>query len=60
MSEAKQPPHWTLDAYLDWETQQPIRYELVDGQIHAIGGGTAEHDTIANNLRSELRTQMHG
>lgn len=60
MSEAKQPAHWTWEAYLDWEAQQPNRYELVDGQVHAMGGGTAEHDTIANNLRGELRARMRG
>ena len=60
MSEAKQQTTWTWDAYLDWEARQPIRYELVDGQVHAMGGGTAEHDTIGNNLRGELRTQLRG
>ncbi|HEX3996327.1 MAG TPA: Uma2 family endonuclease, partial [Acetobacteraceae bacterium] len=50
----------TWEAYLDWEARQPIRYELVDGQVYAMGGGTAEHDTIGNNLRGELRTQMRG
>ena len=38
---------WTWEAYLDWEARQPICYELVDGKVHAMGGGTAEHDTIA-------------
>jgi len=60
MSEAKQPVGWTWEAYLDWEAQQAIRHELVDGQVYAMGGGTAEHDTIANNLRGELRTRMRG
>jgi Uma2 family endonuclease len=60
MSEAKQPVIWTWEAYRDWEAQQPLRYELVDGQVYAMGGGTAEHDTIANNLRGELRTRMRG
>jgi Uma2 family endonuclease len=60
MSEAKQQPRWTWEAYLDWEARQPIRYELVDGQVHAMGGGTAEHDTIGNNLRAALHTQLRG
>ncbi len=60
MSEAKLQATWTWEAYLEWEARQPIRYELVDGQVHAMGGGTAEHDTIGNNLRGELRTQMRG
>ena len=60
MSEVRRPTGWTWDAYLDWEARQPVRYELVDGQIYAMGGGTAEHDTIGNNLRAALHAQMRG
>lgn len=60
MSEARRQTIWTLEAYLDWEAHQPIRYELVDGQVHAMVGGTSEHDTICNNLRGELRERMRG
>jgi Uma2 family endonuclease len=60
MSEARRQTRWTWDAYLDWEVRQPIRYELVDGQVYAMGGGTAEHDTIGNNLRAALHAQMRG
>jgi Uma2 family endonuclease len=60
MSEAEHQTSWTREAYLEWEALQPIRYELVDGQIHAMGGGTAEHDTIGNNLRAALVGQLRG
>jgi Uma2 family endonuclease len=60
MSEPMRQTSWTWEAYLDWEARQPIRYELVDGQVHAMGGGTAEHDTIGNNLRAALHTQLRG
>jgi Uma2 family endonuclease len=60
MSEAKRQTSWTWNAYLDWEARQPIRYELVDGQVYAMGGGTADHDTIGNNLRAALHAQMRG
>jgi Uma2 family endonuclease len=60
MSEAKLQASWTWEAYLEWEADQPIRYELVDGQVHAMGGGTAEHDTIGNNLRAALHAQIRG
>jgi Uma2 family endonuclease len=60
MSEARGQTVWSFEAYLDWEAQQPIRYELVDGQIYAMVGGTSEHDTICNNLRGELRERMRG
>ena len=52
MSEAMRQTSWTWQAYLDWDARQPIRYELVDGQVHAMGGGTAEHDTIGKNSAS--------
>ena len=57
-----EPPRksWTWDAYLDWEGKQPIRYELVDGQVYAMGGGTLAHDVIANNLRREMAMQLRG
>ncbi len=60
MSEAYRQTPWTWDACLTWEADQPVRYELVDGQVFAMGGGTAERDTIGNNLRGELRTQLRG
>lgn len=57
MSEARSQP-WTWERYLTWEAHQPFRHELVDGQVRAMGGGTAEHDLIANNLRGELRSRL--
>jgi len=60
MAEAPRRTSWTWDEYLAWEAAQPIRYELVDGQVHAMGGGTAEHDAIGNNLRGELRERLRG
>ena len=60
MSEARPLIRWTWEAYLDWEAQQPMRHELVAGQVYAMGGGTNEHDTIGNNLRGELRERLRG
>jgi Uma2 family endonuclease len=59
MAEPPRKP-WTWDAYLDWVGKQPIRYELVDGQVYAMGGGTLAHDVIANNLRREMAVQLRG
>jgi Uma2 family endonuclease len=60
MSEARLRTSWTWEAYLEGEARQPIRYELVDGQALAMGGGTAEHDTIGNNLRAALHARLRG
>ena len=46
--------------YLAWEATQPTKYELVDGEVRAMTGGTGEHDTICNNLRGELRERLRG
>ncbi len=46
MAEPQRKP-WTWDAYLDWKGKQPIRYELVDGQVYAIVGTTLAHDVVA-------------
>jgi Uma2 family endonuclease len=59
MAEPQRKP-WTWDSYLDWEAAQPVRYELVDGEVYAMGGGTLAHDVIANNLRRELATRLRG
>jgi Uma2 family endonuclease len=60
MSEAPLQDLWTWEAYLEWEAAQPVRHELVDGQVYAMVGGTAAHDIICNNLRSELRAALRG
>ena len=53
MSGARQRGNWTWDAYLEWEAGQSIRYELVDGEVYAMTGGTTAHDIVCNNLRGE-------
>jgi len=60
MSEARRRERWTWEAYLDWESRQPMRYELVDGEVYAMGGGTSAHDIVCNNLRAALWTQLRG
>ncbi len=60
MSERQRRVHWTWDEYVAWEAIQPARHELVDGQVYAMGGGTAAHDRIANALRVELTVRLRG
>ena len=40
------------DAYLQWEAHQELRFELVDGEVYAMTGGTTGHDVVANALRA--------
>ena len=58
MSEKRQRAHWTRDAYIAWQATQPVRRELVDNEVHAMSGGTAAHDRIANTLRSALTARL--
>lgn len=52
------PPHWriTADEFLAMDLEG--RFELVDGVIYAIGGGTAQHAAIANNIGAALRVKL--
>ena len=60
MSVTERRQTWTWDSYLEWEARQPLRYELVDGEVHAMTGGTSEHDTISLNIGAELRGRLRG
>jgi len=60
MSETQPRTQWTWEQYLDWEARQPIRYELVDREIYAMGGGTAARDMISFNIRMALQRQVEG
>jgi Uma2 family endonuclease len=53
-----QPSQMSVDAYLDWEPQQEMRYEYVNGEIYAMTGGTIPHNDIAINLLSTLLPQV--
>lgn len=45
----------SLDEFLEWERLQEERYELVDGLVRAMAGGTADHNTIVLNVAAGLR-----
>jgi Uma2 family endonuclease len=40
----------TIEQYLEWEPQQDLRYEYVNGEVFAMTGGTIPHNDIALNL----------
>ncbi|MDY6784767.1 MAG: Uma2 family endonuclease [Cyanobacteriota bacterium] len=46
--------------YLEWEEQQPIRYEYLNGEVYAMTGGTLPHTSIALNLAAALKTRLRG
>ncbi len=42
----------TPEEYLQWETQQDIKHEYIDGEIYAMAGASDAHVTIALNIAS--------
>ncbi|MBW4420163.1 MAG: Uma2 family endonuclease [Myxacorys californica WJT36-NPBG1] len=46
--------------YLDWEAQQPIKYEYINGEAYAMTGGTLPHNDIAVNLTTLLKAHLRG
>jgi Uma2 family endonuclease len=47
-------------AYLDWEAQQPLKYEYLEGEVYAMTGGTLPHNDIAVNLTTLLKPALQG
>lgn len=51
-------PQLTPVEYLEWEAQQELRYEFVDGRISAITNESVRHDTIAANFYDILQAHL--
>jgi Uma2 family endonuclease len=60
MAEAALNCPTTLVEFLAWEERQPERYELVGGFVRLMSGGTGDHDQIAVNIATALRTRLRG
>jgi Uma2 family endonuclease len=54
------PKPWTVEDFLEWEAQQPERYEFIDGRILGMVGGSAAHATIKGNVFATLRDRLRG
>ena len=50
----------TLDAFLDWEERQELRYEFDGFQPVAMTGGTYAHAAIQRNLIIALGSRLRG
>lgn len=48
------------ETYLEWEAQQPLKYEYIQGQAYAMTGGTLPHNDIAVNLTAALKPFLRG
>jgi Uma2 family endonuclease len=50
----------TIEEFLAWEAQQPLRYEFDGYQPIAVAGGTAEHAAIQRNLAIAVGGRLRG
>lgn len=50
----QQPQKLTIEEYLEWESQQDIRYEYINSEVFAMTGGTIPHNDLALNLYRTL------
>ena len=46
--------------YLEGEKVARVRHEYVDGEVHAMAGGTKAHNEVAGNLYGLLRARLRG
>lgn len=50
----------TIEEYLAFEEQSPIRHEYVDGQIYAMSGASKNHARLSGNIASRLHLFLEG
>jgi Uma2 family endonuclease len=46
--------------YLSFEEKSEVRHEYIGGEVHAMSGGSREHDTIAGNIFATLKAKLRG
>ena len=60
MSAALTNPRLTFEAYMAWEAEQAERHEFLGGEVFAMTGARATHNTIAGNVFALLRDALRG
>ena len=50
----------TLEAFLEWEERQPLRYEFDGFAAQAMTGGSADHSRVQRNLVVALTSSLRG
>ena len=60
MSAVLTDPPLTFEAYLAWEAEQAERHEFIRGEVFAMTGARATHNTIALNIALALRESLRG
>ena len=60
MSAVLTDPPLTFEAYMAWEAEQAERHEFIRGEVFAMTGARATHNTIALNVALTLRESLRG
>jgi Uma2 family endonuclease len=60
MGYAARRPALDADAFLTWEAGQPLRHELIDGEVFAMAGAEERHVTVGMNIGFALRQALAG
>jgi Uma2 family endonuclease len=47
-------------AFVAWENRRKARYELIDGEVRMMAGGSRAHDLVAANLVGALYAALRG
>jgi len=53
-------PSLTPEEYFAWEEQQLEKYEYINGEVYAMGGGSKNHSLIAVRLTALLANHLEG
>lgn len=53
-------PRLTPEEYLAWEETQREKYEYINGQVYAMGGGSVNHGRIAIRLTAMFDAHLEG
>ena len=48
----------SVDEYLQAELESEIKHELIDGNVYAMAGASANHERISINILSEFRNHL--
>ena len=60
MALPKTATEFDVDAYMEWEAEQPERHEYLGGEVFAMSGGTDAHYTILLNAATRLKNALSG
>lgn len=52
--------YFTPEEYFVWEEKQLEKYELIDGRVYAMTGGTQNHSAIKLNIGSLIKAHLRG